>query len=243
MISDLCEAIALLLVPAPASAALGNGVDAALDSVLETRESTADRLWDMWEGADEDPLLVAISEACMRRRQADQELRLLLAFGREFVRPRPYELTVLAEAGGLSASGAKTAYKRAHVAEVAAALGRTSRSSRRVSPSLQQPCGQRSVEEHPGPPAAVDGGQVHPYQRIADELREQIRSGTRPVGSRLPSVRELVASHSVAMATARHGLQQLIDEQLIYTVQGLGSFVAPDTTPSDGPDAAMPAGM
>lgn len=229
--SDLCESIARLLVPSPASGDISGDADAALDSLLETRESIADRLWAFWEGTDEDPLLVAISEACARRSQADRELRLLLAFGREFVRPRPYELEVLAEAGGLSASGAKTAYKREHVTEVAAALGRSPlprRDTRAQRPSVLT-AAPRSAR-----PAATDRA-VHPYQHIAAELREQIRSGALAAGSRLPTVRELMASYGVAMATARHGLQELVDEQLIYTVHGLGTFVGPGTASGGDP--------
>ncbi|MFE9250790.1 GntR family transcriptional regulator [Streptomyces sp. NPDC007088] len=63
------------------------------------------------------------------------------------------------------------------------------------------------------------------YRRIAAELRQQIRAGTLLPGSRLPSVRELMAAHGVAMATVRHALQVLIAEQLIHSAQGVGTFV------------------
>lgn len=122
-INDLCESVAMLLVPTPTAVEQCGDPDAVLSALLEERRAIAERLWTTWEGTDEDPLLVALAEAHARRRQADHEVRLLMAFGREFVRPRPYTLDVLAEAGCLSASGAKTSYKAHHVAEVAAALG------------------------------------------------------------------------------------------------------------------------
>ncbi|MEU5240961.1 winged helix-turn-helix domain-containing protein [Streptomyces lydicus] len=230
--SDLCQSIARLLAPSPASGDISGDAEAALDSLLETREAIADRLWAIWEGTDEDPLLVAISEACARRSQADRELRLLLAFGREFVRPRPYELAVLAEAGGLSASGAKTAYKREHVTEVASILERSPlprRDGRAQRPSVLTSAAPQAALQ------AATGRAVYLYQQIAAELREQIRSGALPAGSRVPTVRQLMASYGVAMATARHGLQELIDEQLIYTVHGLGTFVGPCAAPGGEP--------
>jgi DNA-binding GntR family transcriptional regulator len=36
-----------------------------------------------------------------------------------------------------------------------------------------------------------------------------------------------MAAHGVAMATVRHALQVLIAEQLIHSVQGVGTFVGP----------------
>lgn len=227
-ISDLCESIATLLVPAPGPNERSGDPDLLLDDLLEVRRSTAERLRAISEGTDEDPLLVALSEAYARRSQADRELRLLLAFGREFVRPRPYELAALAGAGGFSASGTKTAYKGHHVAAVAAALGR-SPVSRRVR-SSSRPSGRAEEASHAVLPASASGPR---YLRIAADLREQIRSGSLPPGSRLLSVRELMTAYGVAMATVRHGLQVLIDEQLIHAVQGAGTFV--------GAGAALPA--
>jgi hypothetical protein len=57
-----------------------------------------------------DPVLAAIEEARNRRDQADRDIRILLAYARELTRPRPYRLTDLAAAAGISVSGVRTAY-------------------------------------------------------------------------------------------------------------------------------------
>lgn len=68
-----------------------------------------------------DPLLAALEDARNRRDQADRDIRILLAFARELTRPRPYRLTDLAAAAGMSISGVRTAYTREHT-EVAQRL-------------------------------------------------------------------------------------------------------------------------
>jgi hypothetical protein len=74
-----------------------------------------------------DPLLAALAEARQRKQQADRDLRLLLAYAREIVTPRPYRLADLAQAAGISISGVRTAYDRAdveHAAQFVAAAER-----------------------------------------------------------------------------------------------------------------------
>ncbi|GAB7109005.1 hypothetical protein JCM4814A_73190 [Streptomyces phaeofaciens JCM 4814] len=69
--------------------------------------------------------LAALRDA---RDQLDQQIRAHLAYGREFVGPRPYTLASLADAAGLSISGVRTAYTDADRDAVAQALGRPPRS-------------------------------------------------------------------------------------------------------------------
>ena len=57
-----------------------------------------------------DPVLTAIKDARNRRDQADHDIRVLLAYARELTNPRPYRLTDLANAAGMSISGVRTAY-------------------------------------------------------------------------------------------------------------------------------------
>jgi hypothetical protein len=57
----------------------------------------------------DDPLLAALAAARARKEQADKEMRLLLAYAREIVTPRPYRLADLAQAAGISISGVHTA--------------------------------------------------------------------------------------------------------------------------------------
>ena len=62
-----------------------------------------------------DALLDELGAARRRRDQADQEIRTLLALAREFTAPRPYPLTDLAQAAGMSPSGIRTAYGPAEI--------------------------------------------------------------------------------------------------------------------------------
>jgi hypothetical protein len=69
-----------------------------------------------------DVLLAALAEARQRRDQADRDIRLLLAYGREVASPRPYRLADLAEAAGMSISGVRIAYTSADVDQVTTLL-------------------------------------------------------------------------------------------------------------------------
>ena len=61
-----------------------------------------------WQASD--PVLAALRAARVRRDQADQDIRILLAYARELATPRPYKLADLAAATGKSVSGVRTAY-------------------------------------------------------------------------------------------------------------------------------------
>ncbi len=70
-----------------------------------------------------DPLLTTLAGIRRQRHDLDAAMRRLLAYGREFTRPRPYKLADLADAAGMSISGVRTAYDADDIAEVAAATG------------------------------------------------------------------------------------------------------------------------
>ncbi len=63
------------------------------------------------------------------------------------------------------------------------------------------------------------------YRRIADLLREQIRDGTLPPGSMVPSELVLVEQHAAARGTVRSAMALLVDEGLIEVVPGQGRRV------------------
>ncbi|MEU0859271.1 GntR family transcriptional regulator [Streptomyces griseofuscus] len=63
------------------------------------------------------------------------------------------------------------------------------------------------------------------YQRIADSLREAIRSGEYSPGDRLPGENDLMATHGVARMTARQALSVLKDEGIAESRKGAGVFV------------------
>jgi GntR family transcriptional regulator len=64
------------------------------------------------------------------------------------------------------------------------------------------------------------------YLRIHADLRDRISSGRWPVGSSLPSQRELADEFGVSIMTLRQALQLLADDGLIDTRHGSGSYVA-----------------
>jgi GntR family transcriptional regulator len=66
---------------------------------------------------------------------------------------------------------------------------------------------------------------VPPYQQIAAELREKIKSGAIAPGSALPSVTQIVGEYGVAKLTAQKALRVLRDEGLAEVVRGWGTFV------------------
>jgi len=70
-----------------------------------------------------DPLLTTLAGLRRQRHEMDASMRRLLAYGREFTRPRPYTLVDLADAAGMSISGVRTAYDIEDITQVADATG------------------------------------------------------------------------------------------------------------------------
>ena len=64
------------------------------------------------------------------------------------------------------------------------------------------------------------------YQRIADDLRNRIRSGDWKPGIMLPSRAELAKEYGVALMTMQKAVQPLIDEGLLVASNRRGTFVA-----------------
>lgn len=66
-----------------------------------------------------------------------------------------------------------------------------------------------------------------PYQQIATEIRQRIRTGKLKPGDRVPSTRALIRDHGIAMATATKVLTLLQQERLIHPLPGVGNVVGP----------------
>jgi GntR family transcriptional regulator len=64
------------------------------------------------------------------------------------------------------------------------------------------------------------------YLRIAASVKDEIESGVRAPGSKLPSIAELCKSHCISRQTAGKAMHVLQREGLIYRELGLGWFVA-----------------
>lgn len=81
------------------------------------------------------------------------------------------------------------------------------------------------------------------YHRIADHIAKDIGQGRLTPGQRIPSTRQIVADHGVAMATASKVLAELRRRGLAHAVSGIGTVVA-GADPAEaaaGPDLTSPA--
>ena len=63
------------------------------------------------------------------------------------------------------------------------------------------------------------------YMQIADELRGQIRSGSLPPGTVLPSINQLCERYGVSSSVVKAAISVLRTEGLIIGQQGKGVFV------------------
>src|SRR3954468_7709695 len=63
------------------------------------------------------------------------------------------------------------------------------------------------------------------YERIADELRDEILTGAHPVGSQLPSEAELAGRFGAARGTVRQAVAVLVAEGLVGSRQGARRIV------------------
>lgn len=73
------------------------------------------------------------------------------------------------------------------------------------------------------------------YRKIADEIAGRIASGELAPGARVPSTRQIMAEHRVAMATATRVITTLRERGLVQARRGLGTVVAPGAADA-GPD-------
>ena len=64
------------------------------------------------------------------------------------------------------------------------------------------------------------------YRQIANQIREYIRTGALPVGSRLPTIRELAREYGLTRLTIQNAYAELQAEGLVEAGVGRGTFVA-----------------
>jgi GntR family histidine utilization transcriptional repressor len=63
------------------------------------------------------------------------------------------------------------------------------------------------------------------YEQVKQHLREQMAAGTLPVGARIPSEHELMATLGASRMTVHRALREMSADGLLHRVQGVGSFV------------------
>ena len=74
-----------------------------------------------------------------------------------------------------------------------------------------------------------DGRKAKPlYQVISGAILEQIESGELQPGERIPSESELCVIYKAGRNTVRHALSDLVNQGVLITVHGVGTFVQED---------------
>ncbi|GAA0382177.1 GntR family transcriptional regulator [Bacillus horti] len=63
------------------------------------------------------------------------------------------------------------------------------------------------------------------FQQIAQMIMDDIVDGRLNEGEKIPSENELSGFYSINRATARKGLQTLVEQGIIYKQRGIGMFV------------------
>jgi DNA-binding GntR family transcriptional regulator len=71
----------------------------------------------------------------------------------------------------------------------------------------------------------LDRPDVPKHVQLADLLRRRIEDGTYPPRTRIPSETTLVQETGFARDTVRKAIARLVDEDRLYIVRGLGTFV------------------
>ncbi|MET7921977.1 GntR family transcriptional regulator [Streptomyces avermitilis] len=66
---------------------------------------------------------------------------------------------------------------------------------------------------------------LQPYQRIVQDVKDQVRLGRVESNDKLPSTRELADHYGVAPGTVQRALAELRAEGVVYSHQGRGSFI------------------
>lgn len=64
------------------------------------------------------------------------------------------------------------------------------------------------------------------YHQLKERLRESIDSGNWKPGDQIPSENQLMNEYSVSRNTAKKAIEELVQDGLLYRVQGKGTFVA-----------------
>lgn len=96
---------------------------------------------------------------------------------------------------------------------------------------------EAQLKRHGDDVGGVD--RLHPvplYHQIFLQLREEITSGERPLGSRMPTEQELAGSFGVSRITARRALAELADTNLVARKRRVGTTVIfePPVRPIEG---------
>ncbi|MFC8065566.1 GntR family transcriptional regulator [Streptomyces sp. NPDC057293] len=83
------------------------------------------------------------------------------------------------------------------------------------------------------PDAEIDHeGPVTPYRQLAEILKARIARGDWAEGRPIASENSLVQQYGLARSTVRRAIAALAEEQVVWTVQGRGTYVGQPPTES-----------
>ncbi|NBJ70127.1 MULTISPECIES: GntR family transcriptional regulator [Clostridia] len=66
------------------------------------------------------------------------------------------------------------------------------------------------------------------FLQIKEQLEDSIISGSIKTGERVPSTNEFASYYKINPATAAKGINELVDESILYKRRGVGMFVTED---------------
>ncbi|MYN14321.1 UTRA domain-containing protein [Pusillimonas sp. TS35] len=95
----------------------------------------------------------------------------------------------------------------------------------------KSPSDARPTSSTATPDKAWPASHIPRYVVIADRLRQRIASGAWRAGTLLPSLHALADEFAVARPTARQAVQILVQEGLLSSQRGQGTFVTQAATP------------
>ena len=76
------------------------------------------------------------------------------------------------------------------------------------------------------PDAEIDHeGPITPYRQLAEILKARIARGDWAEGRPIASETRLVQEYGIARTTVRRALDVLVEEQVVWKVQGRGTYV------------------
>ncbi|WP_433207555.1 GntR family transcriptional regulator [Dactylosporangium sp. CS-047395] len=65
------------------------------------------------------------------------------------------------------------------------------------------------------------------FLQIAEQIENSVIDGSLAEEAQVPSTNELAAFHRINPATAAKGVNQLVDDGILYKKRGIGMFVSP----------------
>ncbi|HEY7226091.1 MAG TPA: GntR family transcriptional regulator [Micromonosporaceae bacterium] len=65
------------------------------------------------------------------------------------------------------------------------------------------------------------------FVQIAEQIENAIVDGSLAEEAQVPSTNELAAFHRINPATAAKGINELVDDGILYKKRGIGMFVSP----------------